>query len=82
MKVRIQERAKKDLKSVDRVTARRLLEKIARLQEYPDLPQIKRLKNHYPPFRMRVGDYRILFDVEGECLIVISIRHRKDAYRP
>jgi mRNA-degrading endonuclease RelE of RelBE toxin-antitoxin system len=29
---------------------------------------------------MRVGEYRILFDVEGNRLIVVAIRHRREAY--
>jgi mRNA interferase RelE/StbE len=33
-----------------------------------------------PEYRLRVGDYRILLEVEGDKVIVYRIRHRKDAY--
>lgn len=32
-------------------------------------------------YRFRVGNYRVLFDVEGEDLIILHIQHRKDVYR-
>lgn len=32
-------------------------------------------------YRFRVGDYRIIFDVEGKNLIVLSIGHRKEIYK-
>jgi len=80
MTVRIQESAKKDLKKIDKFIAISLLKKIQRLEAYPDLTNIKKLKNHYPPFRLRAGDYRILFDVEDDLLIVVHVKHRKEAY--
>ena len=80
MIVQVQESARKDLKRIDREMAKKILEKIRLMEAYPELPQIKKLKNHYPPFRMRVGEYRILFDVEGNRLIVVAIRHRREAY--
>jgi len=80
MRVEIQESAKKDLKKIDRYKALGILKKIQDLESYPDLTNIKKLKNYYPPFRYRVGDYRILFDVVEDVLIVINVKHRKDAY--
>ena len=32
-------------------------------------------------FRFRVGDYRITFDIENQHIIVLLIKHRKDAYK-
>ena len=42
---------------------------------------VKHLTNFTPEYRLRVGDYRILFEIEGEKLIIYRIRHRKDAYK-
>ena len=80
MRVEIQESAKKDLKRIDKSTALDILKRIKALEEYPLLPNIKKLKNHYPPFRYRIGSYRVLFDVEGETVIVVHIKHRSKAY--
>ena len=41
---------------------------------------IKRLTQFDCDYRLRSGDYRILFDVEGNRVIIQRILHRKDAY--
>jgi mRNA interferase RelE/StbE len=43
---------------------------------------VKRLTAVTPEYRLRVGDYRVLFDVEQASRIVVyRVRHRRDAYR-
>ena len=32
-------------------------------------------------WRFRIGDYRVLFDVEGNKIIVLKIGHRRDIYK-
>lgn len=32
-------------------------------------------------YRFRIGDYRVIFDVEGEKLNVLAVGHRKEIYR-
>jgi len=32
-------------------------------------------------YRFRVGDYRILFDVEGGKIVVLYVQHRREVYR-
>ena len=34
-----------------------------------------------PEYRLRVGDYRVLFEVEGAKVVVYRVRHRGEAYR-
>ena len=41
---------------------------------------VKRLKSFSPAYRLRVGDYRVLFDVEGGVAIIHRVGHRKDIY--
>jgi mRNA interferase RelE/StbE len=42
---------------------------------------IKRLTNFTPEFRLRVGDWRVLFEAEGDKVTIYRILHRRDAYR-
>lgn len=42
---------------------------------------VKKLTNFTPEYRLRVGEYRILFEVENSKIIVYRILHRKDVYR-
>lgn len=32
-------------------------------------------------YRFRIGDYRVIFDLEGECLLILTLGHRKEIYR-
>jgi len=72
-------RAMKDLKAIDRRDAHRIVEKIKAMRD--DLAgDVKHLTNSTPLYRLRVGDYRALFEVEGGKVVIYRIRHRKDAY--
>jgi mRNA interferase RelE/StbE len=42
---------------------------------------VKRLTNFTPEYRLRIGDYRVLFEIEEETIIIYRIRHRREAYR-
>ncbi|NWF66979.1 MAG: type II toxin-antitoxin system RelE/ParE family toxin [Campylobacterales bacterium] len=72
---------KKDLKKLDKPTALKILDGIKILKDYPLVSNIKKLKNFYPPFRYRINDYRVLFDIEDDRLIIFNIKHRKEAYK-
>ncbi len=80
MKIEISKTAFKTLKKIDKKYQKIILEKIKLLESYPDTPNIKKLTNHYPPYRFRVGDYRVLFDVEDDIIRILDIKHRKEAY--
>jgi mRNA interferase RelE/StbE len=80
MIIEIQESAKKDLKKIDKSSALKLLQSMEKLKEYPNISNIKKLKEFYPPFRYRVGNYRVLFDIEDYKIIVFNIKHRSKAY--
>jgi mRNA interferase RelE/StbE len=41
---------------------------------------VKRLVNYTPGYRLRVGDWRVLFQPEGSRLVVHRIVHRSEAY--
>lgn len=72
-------RAVRDLKAIDKTRARRIMEKVS-LLSMNLAGDVKRLTNTTPEFRLRVGSYRILFELEGEKVIVYRVLHRKDAY--
>ena len=74
MRVFIDAKALKDLKKIPKARAAQVLEKIETLENFPEVPNIKRLTHFEPPFRMRVGEYRVLFDVEGDTLIVYRVK--------
>lgn len=74
--------AEKELKRLPDPVLVRVDAALLKLAENPYACAIKKLKNH-PGYRMRAGDYRILFEISSkEGIISISaIRHRREAYR-
>jgi len=56
---------------------------LARIEDLRDNlhGDVKRLNDFAPEFRLRVGDYRVLFEIEKDAIIIYRIRHRRDAYR-
>jgi len=53
--------------------------KINRLQN--DLSgDVKKLKGFTNKYRLRVGDYRVLFELEGRRVVVYDVGDRKDIY--
>ena len=73
-------RAIKDLRALPTTAQRRLIRRIEALQN--DLSgDVKKLTNFTPEYRLRVGDYRVLFEVEADQIVVYRVLHRKDAYQ-
>ncbi|PCI25118.1 hypothetical protein COB57_02790 [Candidatus Peregrinibacteria bacterium] len=76
-----------ELKKLPKETAKRILDKIQFFTEQLEpLSFAKSLKNPvYGMYRFRIGDYRVIFDMneEGELIIlyVLSVKHRKDVYK-
>ena len=60
---------------------KRVLAIAKRLEDWPMVSGVKRLTGNLAGwYRMRTGDYRILFRVEGDIVAVVKIGHRKDVY--
>lgn len=77
--VEFKPRALRDLKGVGPDAAHRILRKIETMQD--DLAgDVRRLTSFTPEYRLRVGDYRVLFEIEGERIIIYRVRHRRVAY--
>jgi len=42
---------------------------------------VKKLTNFTPEYRLRVDDYRVLFETKNDKVTIYRIRHRKEIYR-
>ena len=82
--VNITRKALKELNKLDPYTRNRILEALIILRDYGftsrlDIKKLRGYKNHY---RIRVGKYRILFELEKpRKIIVYAILPRKEAYK-
>jgi mRNA interferase RelE/StbE len=79
--VQIKSRAMKDLRHIPKIDAGRIFDAIEKLESNLS-GDVKRLTNFTPEYRLRVGDYRVLFEIEDKYRIVIyRVRHRREAYK-
>jgi len=75
------DQAKADLRAIDQATALRILHVIARYLAMGE-GDVKRLQDVEPPeLRLRVGDYRVRFHDLGDSIVVLAVKHRREAYR-
>ena len=77
--------AVEEFKRLDKTVQRIIREKLEPLAKNPEILKnnIKPLKGEYKGlYRLRVGNYRIIYKIDNENLIIILIRigHRKDIY--
>lgn len=80
MKVDIRNSAIKDLKSINDPFKASIHNKILELKKFPDVQNIKKLTNFEPAYRLRVGNYRILFDISDDTIIIGRVLHRQNSY--
>lgn len=82
-KIEFKRSAAKALKKVPKRDRKRIYDKIDRLAENLPDPNITKMKGDNPFHRIRVNDYRIIYETQNDILVilVIKIGHRKDIYR-
>jgi mRNA interferase RelE/StbE len=72
----------KDLRTLPKADIKRILKKLGELSETPRGPGSKKLTNR-EVYRARAGNYRIIYDIVEEQLVVqvIKVSHRSNVYR-
>lgn len=75
--------AAEELAALSKANQRRIAAKIDALRDNPRPPGVKMLAGGDTLYRLRVGDYRMIYSIDGKKLVVLVIRigHRKDVYR-
>ena len=68
-----------DLDSLGQKVRTQVFRKIERLKSGLH-GNIKHLRRADVAYRLRTGDYRILFDIEGDVIVIRRIGHRKNVY--
>lgn len=82
--VEVSSAARRQLRKLDRQTQRKVADRIESLREDPRPSGAVKLTDVSPPvYRVREGQYRILYTIEDDQLIVLVVRiaHRSEAYR-
>lgn len=82
-KVQWKTSAGRDLRSIGPQQVRRIIKVVASLVDNPFPPQHRKLRGSERVYRIRVGDYRVIYQVDTKTKVVIvyHVRHRREAYR-
>jgi len=72
----------KQLENLIQTERTKIILVLKQIAEDPRPSGIKKLKGYEKNYRVRVGDYRIIYEIKDRELIVLvlSVSHRKDAY--
>lgn len=75
-------RASKRLERMDNTAARRIIAATEALGDNPRPRGARKIEGH-DQWRIRVGDYRIIYEVHSDQLVVLVVKvgHRRDVYR-
>ena len=73
------EKALKDAEKLEKSLFLRIFKKVDELREDPFSKDIKRLKGE-TSFRLRVGDYRVIFEIAKDVIFILKVGHRKNIY--
>ena len=78
--IKLKPKAIKDLENLPLEQSKRILKKLEKFSINLE-GDLKKLTNFTPEYRLRIGDYRVLFEIEENTITVYRIIHRKEAYR-
>ncbi len=84
MILEISHKAEKDLSGLNKTEAKKFLKKINQYIENPVSVEVTKLKGFNDYYRIRQGDYRVVFkvvDSSVKIMYVLRIQHRREAYR-
>lgn len=72
-----------DLRKIDKQFIPKILEAVESLSDNPFPAQSKKLKGSESSYRLRVGDYRIVYQVDtsSQIVTIYHARHRKNVYK-
>ena len=74
-KIRIDKKPQKFLQTIPKIERERILEEIYSLAENPRKDGVIKLKDSDPSqYRTRQGNYRIVFEIKDDILVVLVIR--------
>lgn len=74
-------RALKDIQHLDAKAKQRIKTALEKYSEEP-LSVAQKLTNpKLGTYRFRIGDYRVIFDIQADQIVILRVGHRRDIYR-
>ena len=75
--------AKKDIDGLDTTVKKQLYKKFVYFSNITDIKGVSKKLHNYDvgEYRLRVGSFRVIFDLDKHTIIVLRVQHRKDVYK-
>ena len=72
----------RDIALIDSVIAQRIVAKMKWLEDnFEDIVPEKLHRNLKGLYKLRVGDYRVIYTTDGDLIVIQAVGHRRDIYR-
>jgi mRNA interferase RelE/StbE len=81
--IKISKSVQKQIDNLPNAMKGRILEKIKGLEIEPCPSGIVKLKNSEQEHRLRIGDYRVLYEIDDakQTILILQCKHRREVYR-
>jgi len=73
--------ASRDIQKLDTVVKKRIKKKIEEYSQDPILHAKKLVNSAIGTYRWRIGNYRLVFDMDENKIVVLRVGHRREIYR-
>jgi mRNA interferase RelE/StbE len=75
--------AKRQLRKLDRSIQERVVRRLEKLEKDPRPPGVEKMEGDESTYRIRMGEYRILYEIRDKVLVVLVLKvgHRREIYR-
>jgi len=74
-------RAVRDIEGLDPNVKDRIGKTLLRYEKDPLKHAEKLTQSELGSYRFRIGDYRVVFDLQGQEIVVLRVGHRREIYR-
>ena len=80
--VLIEKKAEKDFKNISKINHKRIIAAILTLKDNPRSVDVRKISGSENYYRVRAGDYRIIYEIDDnkKKVIIFRIRHRREVY--
>ncbi len=81
--IKISKSVQKQIDNLPNAIKNRILEKIQNLATEPRPSGVIKLKNSDSEYRLRVGDYRVRYEIDDpkQIILILQCKHRREVYR-
>lgn len=75
--------AKRDMRHLEPSLQQRVAIRLQILSDTPRPSGVKKLRDRENQWRIRVGDYRVIYEIDDDehLIVILRIKHRREAYR-